>query len=71
MRSRSRCRSRRSTRPACTHATANQSGFTGVLIQLGPFGSSHAGGLWLDLWALAYVALALAVAAWGFSRRDL
>jgi len=51
--------------------TAKQSGFTGALIQLGPFGSSHAGGPWLDLWAVAYVALALAVAAWGFARRDL
>ena len=49
--------------------TANQTGFTGALIQLGPFGSSHAGGPGLDLWAAAYVALALA--AWGFARRDL
>ena len=39
--------------------TANQTGFTGALIQLGPFGSSHAGGPGLDLWAAAYVALAL------------
>jgi len=51
--------------------TADQTGFTGALIQLGPFGSSHAGGPLLDLWAAAYVALALAVAAWGFARSDL
>jgi Cu-processing system permease protein len=51
--------------------TANQTGFTGALIQLGPFGSSHAGGLLLDVWAVAYVALAGAIAAWGFARRDL
>jgi Cu-processing system permease protein len=51
--------------------TADQSGFTGTLIQLGPFGSSHAGGPWLDVWVLAYVVAVGAVAAWGFSRRDL
>jgi Cu-processing system permease protein len=51
--------------------TANQTGFTGALIQLGPFGSSHAGGAWLDVWAAAYVALAGALAALGFARRDL
>jgi ABC-type transport system involved in multi-copper enzyme maturation permease subunit len=51
--------------------TADQSGFTGALIQLGPFGSSHAGGPLLDLWAAAYVALAGGLAAWGFARRDL
>jgi len=51
--------------------TAKQTGFTGALIQLGPFGSSHAGGPLLVLWAAAYVVLALAVAAWGFARRDL
>jgi Cu-processing system permease protein len=57
---------------AALHAlTAKQSGFTGVLIQLGPFGSSHAGGPLLDLWVLAYVAIAGAVALWGFARRDL
>ena len=51
--------------------TKDQTGFTGALIQLGPFGSSHAGGMGLNLWAAAYVALALAIAAWGFARRDL
>lgn len=51
--------------------TAHQTGFTGVLIQLGPFGSSHHGGPLLDLWAAAYVVLVCAVAAWGFARRDL
>ena len=51
--------------------TANQTGFTGALIQLGPFGSAHAGGPWLDLWAVVYVLLAGALAAWGFARRDL
>jgi Cu-processing system permease protein len=50
---------------------ADQTGFTGVLINLGPFGSSHAGGLELDLWALAYLAVVAAVAIFGFNRRDL
>jgi ABC-type transport system involved in multi-copper enzyme maturation permease subunit len=51
--------------------TADQTGFTGALIQLGPFGSSHAGGPGLVVWAVAYVLLAGAAAAWGFARRDL
>ena len=50
---------------------ADQSGFTGALINLGPFGSSHAGGLGLDLWACAYLAIVAAIATFGFSRRDL
>jgi ABC-2 type transport system permease protein len=50
---------------------ADQTGFTGVLINLGPFGSSRAGGLGLDLWALAYLGIVAAVATFGFSRRDL
>jgi Cu-processing system permease protein len=51
--------------------TADQTGFTGALVQLGPFGSSRAGGPGLDLWAVAYVAAVGAVALWGFARRDL
>jgi Cu-processing system permease protein len=50
---------------------ANQTGFTGVLVNLGPFGSSHAGGPGLDLWALGYLAAVAAVAMVGFARRDL
>jgi Cu-processing system permease protein len=51
--------------------TADQTGFTGALIQLGPFGSSRAGGVGTDLWAAAYLAVLGAVALWGFARRDL
>jgi ABC-2 type transport system permease protein len=51
--------------------TADQTGFTGALVQLGPFGSSRAGGIGLDLWALGYVAVVGALALWGFARRDL
>jgi hypothetical protein len=50
---------------------ADQTGFTGVLINLGPFGSSHAGGVGLDLWAVAYLAIVAAIATVGFNRRDL
>jgi len=50
---------------------ADQTGFTGVLINLGPFGSSHAGGPGLDLWALAYTAVVGAIAVFAFARRDL
>jgi Cu-processing system permease protein len=50
---------------------SNQSGLTGVLVNLGPFGSSHAGGAALDLWAAAYVAIVAAAATVGFARRDL
>jgi Cu-processing system permease protein len=50
---------------------ADQTGFTGVLISLGPFGSSHAGSPLLDLWAVVYVALVCSLALFGFARRDL
>jgi Cu-processing system permease protein len=51
--------------------TADQTGFTGALVQLGPFGSSRAGGAGLDAWAVGYVVVVGAVAIWGFARRDL
>ena len=50
---------------------ADQTGFTGVLINLGPFGSSHAGGLGLDAWTVVYVVLIGAAALALFARRDL
>jgi Cu-processing system permease protein len=54
------------------HALAShQSGLTGVLVNLGPFGSSHAGGSALDLWAAFYVAIVAALATLAFARRDL
>jgi ABC-type transport system involved in multi-copper enzyme maturation permease subunit len=57
---------------AALHAlTADQTGFTGALIKLGPFGSSRAGGPGLDVWVVAYVAAVIGVARWGFGRRDL
>jgi Cu-processing system permease protein len=50
---------------------ADQTGFTGLLVNLGPFGSSHAGGPLLDVWALAYVCGVAALAVSAFARRDL
>lgn len=50
---------------------SNQRGLTGVLVNLGPFGSSHAGGVGLDLWAIVYLGCAAALAASAFARRDL
>lgn len=50
---------------------ANQTGFTGLLVNLGPFGSGQAGSLGLDLWAAAYLLIVASLAIVGFSRRDL
>ena len=50
---------------------ADQSGFNGLLVNLGPFGSGRAGGPALDLWAAAYLLIVAALAVIGFSRRDL
>ena len=51
--------------------TEKTSGLTGFLLRLGPFGGAEQGGIWLRLWAVAYVVLVGAVAAAGFARRDL
>jgi len=51
--------------------TANSTGFTGFLLQLGPFGGAYTGGTLLRLWALAYLALVGVVAMAGFARKDL
>ncbi len=50
---------------------SNQSGLTGVLVNLGPFGASHAGGVGLYLWAVVYTLIVAALANAGFARRDL
>jgi ABC-type transport system involved in multi-copper enzyme maturation permease subunit len=51
--------------------TANTTGFTGFLLQLGPFGGAYTGGTLLRLWALAYLLLVGVVAVAGFARKDL
>ena len=51
--------------------TANTTGLTGFLLQLGPFGGGYTGGTWLRLWAVAYLLIVGTLAALAFSRRDL
>lgn len=51
--------------------TADTRGFTGVVINLGPFGGAQDGGPGLVAWAAAYVGLVGVLAVAGFVRRDL
>ena len=51
--------------------TAETSGITGVIVQLGPFGGAEKAGPGLWAWTLAYLALIGAGARAGFARRDL
>jgi Cu-processing system permease protein len=56
---------------ALREITANTTGLTGFLLQLGPFGGANVGGTGVRLWACAYLVLVGLAAAIGFSRRDL
>ncbi len=51
--------------------TADTGGFTGFVLQLGPFGGAQAGGDGLFPWVAAYLVLLGAAALAGFSRKDL
>jgi Cu-processing system permease protein len=51
--------------------TENTSGFTGFLVQLGPFGGAYVHGWGIRLWALGYALLVGAVALATFARKDL
>jgi Cu-processing system permease protein len=51
--------------------TAETSGLTGVIVQLGPFGGAQEAGAGLWVWTLAYLALVAAWARVAFARRDL
>ena len=51
--------------------TAHTSGFTGVIVHLGPLGGAQGAGPGLVVWAAAYVAVVLAATAVGIARRDL
>jgi ABC-type transport system involved in multi-copper enzyme maturation permease subunit len=51
--------------------TERASGLTGFLLQLGPFGGAYVHGWPVRLWALAFLALALALGVAAFSRRNL
>lgn len=50
---------------------ADTGGIAQIVIDLGPFGGGRSGGLALLAWVVLYFAGTIAVAAWGFARRDL
>ena len=56
---------------ALNRITADATGLTEFVLDLGPFGGGRPGGAWLPLWVLAYLALVGGAAALAFSRRDL
>ncbi|HEY2789548.1 MAG TPA: ABC transporter permease [Gaiellales bacterium] len=51
--------------------TAHTSGFTGVIVHLGPLGGAQGAGPVLVVWSVAYIAVILAATAAGLRRRDL
>jgi Cu-processing system permease protein len=51
--------------------TADTSGITGVIVQLGPFGGAQEAGAGLWVWTAAYLAVVGAGARAAFARRDL
>jgi hypothetical protein len=51
--------------------TANATGLTGFLLELGPFGGAYVHGWQPRLWAAGYLAVVLAAAVAAFSRRNL
>lgn len=51
--------------------TANASGLTGFLLQLGPFGGAYVHGWGIRIWSVAYLVAVLAAAVYAFSRRNL
>jgi ABC-type transport system involved in multi-copper enzyme maturation permease subunit len=51
--------------------TVDTSGFAKFVLQLGPFGGSHAAGAAMLVWAVAYLLLVLGAAVVAFSKRDL
>jgi Cu-processing system permease protein len=57
---------------AALHALgSNQTGLARVVVNLGPFGSPHAGSTAFDIWAAFYLASVAFLAIVGFERRDL
>lgn len=56
---------------ALREITAETTGLTGFLLQLGPFGGANTGGPGVRLWACAYLVLVALVATAAFARRDL
>ncbi len=56
---------------AVNELTAGAAGLAGLVIELGPFGGGREGGPGLVVWTLVYVVALVAIAVWGFRRRDL
>ena len=56
---------------ALRQITSQTTGFTGFLLQLGPFGGAYTGGWGVRGWAAAYLVLVGAAAIGAFARRDL
>jgi ABC-type transport system involved in multi-copper enzyme maturation permease subunit len=56
---------------ALNDLTIGESGFTRVIVELGPLGGAEAAGPELWAWVVVYLAIIGAVAAKAFSRRDL
>ena len=51
--------------------SSGASGITGFLLQLGPFGGAYVHGWGIRVWSVGYLLVALGLALFGFSRRDL
>ena len=51
--------------------TSESRGFTGLAIQLGPFGGSQAAGPNLQLWVASYLAIVVAATLAAFARKEL
>jgi ABC-2 type transport system permease protein len=51
--------------------STNATGLTGFLLQLGPFGGAYVHGWGIRVWSVGYLCVALALALFAFSRRDL
>jgi Cu-processing system permease protein len=51
--------------------TANASGLTGFLLQLGPFGGAYVHGWGIRVWAAGYLVAVLGIAVAAFQRRNL
>jgi Cu-processing system permease protein len=56
---------------ALRQLVSKTTGLTGFLLELGPFGGGYTGGPWVRIWAVAYFVIVAALAAVGFSRKDL
>jgi Cu-processing system permease protein len=56
---------------ALHNITADTTGLTRFVVQLGPFGSGHEGGPWLGLWAVGFLVLCTVFATVAFTRSDL